>query len=152
MTNCYLVRHADAGARGIQNDHQRRLSKRGRAQAERLAAQLAPSGATEIRSSPFARCMETLSQLADVLSLPVEPDLHLGEGSGPTHALSLIEHTEAPLVLCSHGDVIGDVMHAIARRGVELDDDRLAKASTWIITVDAGAITAARYVPPPTCP
>ena len=152
MTECYLVRHADAGSRGIQNDHRRRLSKRGRAQAEQLGLQLAHSGATAIRSSPFLRCIETLAPVADALKLPVEPDIHLAEGSGPTHAIALIEHTEVPLVLCSHGDVIGDVMHTIARRGIELDDDRLAKASTWTIIVESGTIVAARYVPPPACP
>ena len=149
MIVCYLVRHADAGARGIQNDHQRRLSKRGRAQADRLVKALSKVGATELRSSPFARCMETLAPLAEVLGLPVEADIHLAEGSGPTHALAAIERATSPLVICSHGDVIGDVMHLIARRGVDLADDRLVKASTWIITTDGGTIISARYLPPP---
>ena len=70
MIECYLVRHADAGSRGIQNDHQRRLSKRGRAQAERLVDPLSTVGATELRSSPFARCMETLAPLAEVIRTP----------------------------------------------------------------------------------
>ena len=150
MIECYLVRHADAGSRGIQNDHQRRLSKRGRAQADRLVGALSAVGATELRSSPFARCMETLAPLGTALALPVEPDMHLGEGSGPTHALAAIERATIPLILCSHGDVIGDVMDLISRRGVDLADDRLAKASTWIITVDNGVIVSARYLPPPT--
>ena len=149
MIECYLVRHADAGSRGIQNDHQRRLSKRGRAQANRLVDPLRTVGATELLSSPFARCMETLAPLAEMLGLPVEADLHLAEGSGPTHALAVIEHATSPLVICSHGDVIGDVMHLIARRGVDLADDRLAKASTWIITTEDGTITSTRYLPPP---
>ncbi len=98
------------------------------------------------------RCMQTLTPAAKALALTVEPDIHLAEGSGPTHAISLLERATAPLALCSHGDVIGDVMHTIARRGIVLEDDRLAKASTWVITVDAGEIVSARYVPPPTCP
>jgi broad specificity phosphatase PhoE len=96
--------------------------------------------------------METVDALAEALGLTVEPDIHLAEGSGPTHVITLVEQAGAPLVLCSHGDVIGDVMHTIARRGIELDDDRLAKASTWVITVETGTIVAVRYVPPPTCP
>ena len=149
MIECYLVRHADAGSRGIQNDHQRRLSKRGRAQADRLVDPLRAVGTTKLLSSPFVRCIETLAPLAEALDLPVEADIHLAEGSGPTHALAVIEQATSPLVLCSHGDVIGDVMHLIARRGVDLADDRLAKASTWIITTDGGAIISARYLPPP---
>ena len=150
MIDCYLVRHADAGSRGIQNDHQRQLSKRGRAQADRLVAVLRGVGATELRSSPFVRCMETLAPISRAIARPVDADIHLAEGSGPTHALALIERATEPLILCSHGDVIGDVMHLIAGRGVDLGDDRLAKASAWIITVDDSAIISARYAPPPT--
>lgn len=149
MTRCFLVRHADAGSRGIQNDEQRTLSKRGRGQADALAAQLADAGITVIRSSPYARCIETVAPLAVVLEIATEHDDELGEGAGPAHAIALIERATTPTVLCSHGDVIGEVMHSIARRGIKLDDDRLAKASTWELSVTAGTITAATYLPPP---
>ena len=82
MIDCYLVRHADAGSRGIQNDHQRRLSKRGRAQAGRLVDPFRTVGLTQLLSSPFARCMETLAPLATALDLPVEADLHLQRSNG----------------------------------------------------------------------
>lgn len=149
MTRCFLVRHADAGSRGIQNDEQRTLTKRGRGQADALAAQFADAGITVIRSSPYARCIETVAPLATALEITAEPDDELGEGAGPAHAIALIEQATTPTVLCSHGDVIGEVMHTIARRGITLDDDRLAKASTWELTVIAGTITGATYLPPP---
>lgn len=149
MIRCFLVRHADAGSRGIQNDEQRTLSKRGRGQADALAAQFADAGITVIRSSPYARCIETVAPLAVALEIATEHDDELGEGAGPAHAIALIEQATTPSILCSHGDVIGEVMHTIARRGIQLDDDRLAKASTWELSVTAGSITAATYLPPP---
>ena len=152
MTQCFLLRHADAGSRGIQNDAQRTLSRRGRTQADALVAQFAGAGITVIRSSPYARCMETVAPLAAASTAVAEPDASLGEGTGAAPTLALIEAATVPTILCSHGDVIGEVMHTIARRGVSLDDDRLAKASTWVITVTDGEITAATYLPPPTCP
>ena len=87
-------------------------------------------------------------ELASRLGLTVTVDAGLAEGAGPSHALSLIEQSEYPLALCSHGDVIGDTMNALSRRGLVLDDDRVAKASVWALTVLDGVVTAARYLPP----
>ena len=83
VIRCFLVRHADAGSRGIQNDEQRTLSKRGRGQADALAAQFADAGITVIRSSPYARCIETVAPLAVALEIATEHDDELGEGAGP---------------------------------------------------------------------
>lgn len=150
MTECFLVRHADAGKRGVHDDARRGLSKRGRAQADALVDQFNGAAITAIASSPYARCVETVDPLAAALDVDVEIDESLGEGSGPQPTIDRIEALAEPTVLCSHGDVIGEVMHTLARRGVVLDDDRIAKGSTWLLTVVAGDVTAARYLPPPT--
>jgi len=107
MTQCFLVRHADAGSRGIQNDAERALSRRGRTQADALVAQFAGDGITVIRSSPYARCMETVAPLAAASASVAEPDASLGEGTGAAPTLALIEAATVPTILCSHGDVIG---------------------------------------------
>ena len=133
----------------MHEDANRRLSARGRTQADALVEQFRNASVATIVSSPYARCIETVEPLAAQLGICVAVDEQLGEGSGPTPTLARIEAMTETLLLCSHGDVIGDVMHTLARRGVDLDDDRLAKASTWELTVVAGEITAARYVPPP---
>ena len=147
---CYLVRHADAGARGVVDDAQRALSKKGRAQSERIATYLQDAAIAEIVSSPYTRCVETVTPLSMTIGIGIALDDSLGEGAGPGPAIERIEAISTPTVMCSHGDVIGEVMALLARRGIDLDSDRLAKASTWELTVAGGAITGAHYVPPPT--
>ena len=149
-TICYLLRHADAGSRGIVNDSERGRSKKGRAQAERIARSLRDHRIVAIASSPYVRCVETVEPLSRAIGVALEIDDRLAEGAGPAAAVARIEAATAPIVLCSHGDVIGEVMALLDRRGILLDDDRLAKASTWQITVDRGKIRSAHYVAPPT--
>ena len=150
MTDCFLVRHADAGKRGVHDDARRGISKRGRAQADALVEQFHDGAITAIASSPYARCVETVAPLAAAVDVDIEIDESLGEGCGPQPTIARIEALTEPTVLCSHGDVIGEVMHTLAQRGVVLEDDRIAKGSTWLLTVVAGDVTAARYLPPPT--
>ncbi|MEY2591429.1 MAG: hypothetical protein QOJ67_3413, partial [Acidimicrobiaceae bacterium] len=53
-------------------------------------------------------------------------------------------------VLCTHGDIIPEVLRALARDGVKLlDEFRWAKGSTWVLDGPDGQITEARYLPPP---
>ena len=146
---CYVVRHADAGKRGVVADDHRSLSRRGNAQAAAIADALADAGITQLLSSPYARCVETLEALAARVGIAIEARDDLAEGAHATGALAIVEHATAPLALCSHGDVIGDLMDVLHRRGVPLDDDRVAKGSTWTLTVGAGAVVAAHYVPAP---
>lgn len=148
MTECFLIRHAHAGTRGAAADDTRELTERGRAQSNTLADRLADLGIRTVLASPFTRCVQTVEPLATRLGLSVALDAGLAEGAGPSHALSLIEQSKYPLALCSHGDVIGDTMNALSRRGVVLDDDRVAKASVWALTVLDGVITTARYLRP----
>ncbi len=147
---CYLLRHADAGSRGIVNDAERGLSKKGHAQADRISHTYRGSRIAAIASSPYVRCLDTVEPLSRALGVAVEVDELLGEGAGPTAAIARIERATHSTVLCSHGDVIGEVMSLLERRGIPLDDDRLAKGSAWEITVDHGTIRSAHYVPPPT--
>jgi 8-oxo-dGTP diphosphatase len=148
----YLVRHAKAGSRSRYDgdDRQRPLSDKGRAQADALAARLATAGVTALLSSPYIRCVQTLEPLAASVGLPVEPTPSLAEGAGPDAALALVESADAPLALCSHGDVIGDLVSRLVRRGVTVCGDGLEKGSVWVLTVEAGTVTSARYDPPPT--
>ncbi len=149
MTECFLIRHAHAGTRGAASDDTRELTDRGRTQSNALTDLLADQGIRTILSSPFTRCVQTVEPLATRLGLSVAIDAELAEGAGPSHALRVMEQSEYPIALCSHGDVIGDTMNALSRRGVVLDDDRVAKGSAWALTVLDGVITTARYLPPP---
>jgi 8-oxo-dGTP diphosphatase len=143
------VRHADAGKRGGVADDQRPLSRRGRAQAEHLAATLADIGITRLLVSPYVRCIETFEPLAARTDLDLEVVDELGEGNGPGAALALVDAADAPIAICSHGDVIGELIDALDRRDVPRDDDRLAKGSTWVLTRRGRDIVDAHYVPVP---
>jgi len=150
--NVYLVRHAKAGSRSRfrgPDDSQRPLTDAGHAQASAIAARLTPLGITRLLSSPYARCRETLAPLAASLGIEVESSDVLSEGAGPEGALAIIEAAHAPVALCTHGDVVGDVLTRLDRRGVILEGDRLAKGSIWVVSVEEGAPTRARYLPPP---
>jgi 8-oxo-dGTP diphosphatase len=53
-------------------------------------------------------------------------------------------------VLCSHGDVIPDLLDALVRGGVRLRDElRWQKASTWVLRRDGDRLAEGRYLPPP---
>jgi 8-oxo-dGTP diphosphatase len=151
--NVYVVRHAKAGSRSRWEgpDELRPLSKNGRRQAEAIADLLANEGVARILSSPFVRCVLTVEPLAQQLGLPVETTDELKEGASLQEALRLVEKvSDKPSVLCTHGDVIGELLGHASRHGVRFDDDvRLEKGGTWVLDVQHGLIVEARYLPPP---
>ena len=151
----YLVRHAKAGSRRNWEaaDELRPLSKPGRRQADALAdtltAAIALPAVTRITSSPFVRCRETVAPLAERRGLTVELTDSLAEGAPLVEALRIVEKVaDEEAILCSHGDVIGNLLAHFARHGVRLDDDRIEKCSTWALDLESGAVIAARYLPP----
>jgi broad specificity phosphatase PhoE len=150
----FLVRHARAGDRQKWKgpNHLRPLSKKGRKQAERLAALLATKGIGRIVSSPFERCIQTVLPLADRLRLEVETDDVLAEGAPAEKTLRLVRDI-APddPALCTHGDVIATLLDALVREdGLKLPQPYpYAKGSTWVLETDAsGRFVAAKYLPP----
>jgi 8-oxo-dGTP diphosphatase len=147
----FVVRHAKAGSRGKWQgpDEDRPLTKSGQRQAAAIGGLLDRVGATRVLSSPYRRCIETVEPLARGLGLDVEPDHRLEEGADWTPVLDLAVGATGPLVLCSHGDVIGDLMYRLAARGVPVDDDRIEKGSIWVLQVEDGEVVKARYQPPP---
>jgi 8-oxo-dGTP diphosphatase len=147
----FVVRHAKAGSRRRfeGDDRVRPLSRNGRAQAKAITQLLAHCDIARVLTSPYTRCIETVAPLAKKLGLEVELDECLAEGADWSRSLDLVEHATAPLALCSHGDVIGDLMHHLDQRGVPLDDDRIEKGSTWVLQVEEGEVVKARYLPPP---
>ena len=148
----YLVRHAKAGSRKAWSgdDDQRPLSKRGRTQARAIAKSLAGEGVTRIVSSPYVRCRETVEPLAQRTGVDLELADALAEGAPLADSLRLVEKVSGDTaVLCSHGDVLGNLLNHYASTGVALDDDRLEKASIWVLDLVDGEFRASRYVAPP---
>jgi 8-oxo-dGTP diphosphatase len=148
----YLVRHAKAGSRRNWSgkDSQRPLSKPGRRQADEIAALLADAAITRIASSPFVRCVQTVEPLAAAVGVPVDVSDALAEAAPLADAADLLDKlAREQSVLCSHGDMIGDLLMHLADHGVRLGDFRLEKGSVWVLDTEDGRVTGARYVPPP---
>lgn len=150
----HLVRHAEAGSRRrwAGPDEARPLSGEGRRQTAHLTEQLVGVGVVRVLSSPYARCVQTVEPLAARLGLRVEPVDVLAEGSRSRDVRHYVEHLAAAgaeLALCSHGDVIPELLAALSRRGVEIEPtDRCQKGSVWSLVVEQGRITRAVYTPP----
>ena len=153
MGTLYLVRHADAGHRGHgdEPDEARVLSERGCRQAQGLADELTDPTITRLLASPFVRCRQTLEPLGQRLGLPVEADERLAEGAGAAGPLALVATLRGTAaVLCSHGDVIPDLLDHLLARGTKLEDElRWPKASTWVLTWDGDDLSRGQYRPPP---
>jgi 8-oxo-dGTP diphosphatase len=151
----YIVRHADAGSRSAWtgDDDQRPLSKKGRRQAAQLVETL--SGKKKIArlvASPSFRCVETLGPLAERTGLPVETDRRLAEGSRGDDALALADEVAAfgVGVLCTHGDVIPDLLSELKIRGTTFHHDLTwPKGSVWMLANDGTVWTDAHFLPAP---
>src|SRR5579875_2392373 len=103
-----------------------------------------------ILSSPFVRCVQTVQPLADRLGVTVEVAEELAEGNGPAAVALVRSLADEKVALCTHGDVIPDVLVALA------DEDRVdlgprprqAKGSVWVLETDGGHFVRAAYLPP----
>ena len=151
MTVC-LVRHAKAGDRDAwtADDDLRPLSAEGWLQAEQLVGLLSAVTIDLVSSSPSVRCVQTVEPLAKARGLDVNEDEALAEGNAK-RAVELVKgllHVEA--VLCSHGDVIPEVLDAMADSGVRIEDAwRWEKGSVWTLHTQDGRFSRATYTPAP---
>ena len=148
----YLVRHARAGSRGRWkgDDTLRPLSKVGRSQADGIAKRLSREPLDVIVSSPYVRCVDTVAPLADELGVEIETTDALAEGARVSQALRLFEKVQdRQAVLCTHGDVMQDLLDHFGRHGVKLRDHRMEKGSVWVFDLEGNEVQRARYMPPP---
>ena len=148
----YLVRHADAGSRGswTGDDLQRPLTKRGKRQAERISATLGGQPLDLILSSPAVRCRQTVEALAADRHIVIEDEPRLLEGTSWEEAHDLIRFCREPSVLCTHGDVVAEIIDHLVLRGVVRERTaRYEKGSTWTLKVQGSEILAAAYTPAP---
>jgi len=132
---------------------ERRLDELGRRQADSLADLLAGSPLVSVRSSPATRCIETVSPVADRHLLAVEVDAALLEGADFEDAwstLAVAAGTDGDVVLCSHGDVIPNLLRRLQFRGMELSGGSgCAKGSCWTLDGwDGERFERGAYLPP----
>lgn len=149
----YLIRHASAGRRTPnQNDDTRSLDETGRLQAKRIGAHLADAGIDQLLSSPARRCIETVEPLAHATRTGIRALDDLFEGQGPRRALALIDRlatADVTAALCSHGDVIPQIIDVLAASGVPMNGLGCAKGSIWTLTVADGVVVQGRYLATP---
>ncbi|MBT8239806.1 MAG: histidine phosphatase family protein [Acidimicrobiia bacterium] len=144
----YLVRHAHAGVRSSADRHDkyRQLSDRGRKAADVIAASLADIDVKAVVSSPSTRCVQTVEPLAANLGLDVIEDERLWEDASIDAAIEvLMEHRHKGAVLCSHGNIIPDMLYWLIQEGLKTKGRGCAKGSVWTIVHKEGTFTKARY-------
>lgn len=150
----YLVRHAKAGSRSAWegDDRDRPLVEGGWKQANGLAVLLAPMNPSVLLSSPYLRCKQTLEPLAEASGLTVHVEPRIEEDSPLERSLAALEDAPDNAVMCSHGDVIPDVLNGLIRRGMFIDAGAplaLRKAATFILHRENNVFTRAEYWAPP---
>lgn len=147
----FVVRHAEAGSRHDWTgcDRDRPLSSKGWDRANTLATVLGDRGIGRLLSSPYLRCTQTFGPLASTLGLTIEDRDALAEGAPLASGIDLIEQLVAdgvPAAVCSHGDVIPELLGGLARRGTLVDSSgRCPKGSVWVLTAVDGEVTQAIY-------
>ncbi len=154
MTAVHLIRHAKAKNRHewTEPDEVRPLTKRGRREAEALAERLRHEPLSQLVSSPYLRCVQTLEPLAAAIDLPIDTTELLSEGGVGARVvellLSLSRHE--PVACCTHGDVLFDVIRTVADSGVPLDGPYdVPVASAWILDVEGDRFTGGQFVEQP---
>ena len=149
----FLVRHASAGARNEASptDVERSLDGAGRDQAARLVGLMAEHDVRRILSSPALRCIQSVEPLAAQLGLDVEVHDDLFEGTAVGDAWELLEwaaHHDGDVVLCSHGDLIPELIRRAQLRGMEIPGKSgCSKGSVWELRWDGNRFDCGIYTP-----
>lgn len=153
MAHLYVVRHAKAGERRLwtDDDMKRPLSKKGWRQSELVGKRIAKQGPSELVSSPYVRCIQTLEPLGKMIDANVKVDERLCEDAPFEPVLELLRELPAGAVVSTHGDIIPATMQALARRGMKLNSPPdWRKATVWVLERNKkGDIVHATVWPPP---
>lgn len=146
----YLIRHASAHHRHVHDtdDASRTLDDYGIGQARQLAVALGAVGISRLLSSRALRCLQTIGPLSRSTGVDVEEHNDLFEGSSTSRVLELIRSIETiDAVLCSHGDIIPDVIRALEVGGTIIHGPRrCAKGSIWQLEFLDGRVDTATYI------
>lgn len=151
----YLIRHASAGKRGSLGPHsdlERPLDAVGHDQAQGIAERFGQRGITRVLTSRAVRCRQTVEPLAEAVGVDVEthPALLEGQSAALAEALVLeLASAGTTAALCSHGDVIPDLVQTLARNGMVIVGPRAwAKGSTWELRTRGTDIVEAEFLGP----
>lgn len=155
-TTILLVRHGRAGSKKHwrSDDLLRPLDATGLLSAERLAGVAACYRPRRVLSAEPVRCLQTVQPAAARLGLPIEVEPMLGKGGAGDRsrtALRLVRGLVAagePVMLCSQGEVIPDLIRGLADGGeVRLGALNARKGSVWALSFADGRLVDADYLP-----
>jgi 8-oxo-dGTP diphosphatase len=149
-----ILRHGSAGEKRQWTgpDELRPLDGRGRAEAVTLAALLRAYGPSRPVSSATARCLETVLPFARAMSATITTDaaFTVGETDSDRACDRLLELADSgvPAVVCTHGEVVAELITGLCRRLGEKvpDEPSLRKGSFWVAHLsgaEGGAVTIA---------
>lgn len=146
-----VVRHASAGDRDQWegDDRQRPLDAKGERQAAAITPGLlaiAPAG--PVISSPYARCVLTVRALAGARGVEIELSDDLAEGTG-LRVLDVARRAADGAALCTHGDVMQELVSHLARQGLIKGEASIDKGATWMLELDGERVTGTTYLPVP---
>lgn len=148
----FLVRHAHAGDkhRWQGPDRLRPLSLAGQAEAAGLVVRLEDYPIERILTSPTLRCQQTVEPVARDRRLRIEGEVTLGVDTDLGRVLALLEELRLQdTVVCTHGEVIGQVLTRLVADGLAVDQPLAwPKGSTWLLEGVDGRLLLARYLPP----
>jgi len=148
----FLIRHAVAGVRDNRNpsDDRRPLDAIGIDQAHAIADSWAGGAIEAVFSSPALRCVQTVEPLAASLGLTVNVAPELFEGASTSRSIEYVRSfTGRSVVLCSHGDVIPDVLRNLEIGGSRLEGRGCAKGSIWQLDNSTERIESGSYLDAP---
>lgn len=120
-------------------------------QAEFIAKRFADLSVGPLLSSPALRCVQTLEPLAVARGIDIRQDERLFEGSAFEPALALLEDVADHAVLCSHGDLIPEILEALVRRGMSAEGLQrgLKKGAVVVVHRDNGRFVHTESWPAP---
>ena len=154
MRTFYVVRHGKAGKpeEWTGDDRLRPLSKKGVKQAEELVGLYAKFDISDVYSSAYLRCVQTVEPLAEARRLKVKlsPSLEFGHGlEGLGEFLG--DRALDGVVLSTHGDITAELVEdLVAREVIKQGYGGLQKGSTWVLEVDDHGVTErARFIGAP---
>jgi 8-oxo-dGTP diphosphatase len=151
----HLVRHAKAGSRSKSKkaDKKRPLSKNGLRQSHLISLALTAKPIARVYSSPYKRCVQTISPLSIALNEKVRGEAALAENAPVDALLEAFARVQGKaVVMISHGKEIAAVLNRLLASGAHLEprsEALPAKGSVWELDLTAGLVTAGRYLPAP---
>ncbi len=149
----FVVRHASAIERFLWDgdDSERPIDEKGVNQSSLIAEYFSTIQISSIFSSMAVRCQQTIWPTARQSGIQVELSDSLFEGS-TTQTGDLIEKllktetTGSYPILCSHGDVISELIRSLTLSGMQTPRGKgFAKASIWELVFSDGRIEKGFY-------